>query len=560
MYESSLPYRRFVAILLLCLLSYFNAEAQDANSNPGRFSGDLQMNGRVFATDSAIGAANTPFYDWAKSSSESWLQLNYSRNSLDLGVRFDMYNNSDIFSGGVTEANGIGIGRWFVRKRVDQLTIEGGYIYDQFGSGSIFRAYENRALGIDSPIVGIKATYDVNEHIRLKGIAGKQKDIKSFISPNRSFVNTYSPYIKGLNFDGNWSFKGFNISPGASFVNRTIDEATMSAVATEINGQPVDTRFVPKYNVCAYSIYNTINYKDFSVYLEYAGKTDDVLRDYDNSLYNSTGAFFYGTASYSRKGFGISVAAKKMNDFDMRTSPLEQLTDGIVNFLPPQMRQNALRLVSRYNHATQPLDEFSYMVDVVYSPKKGTTINASYASAVNEDENLFSEFYIDFNFKRPKKKFKYLVGLQIVDYNIAVLQLKPLVGDDRFVDTFTPFAEITYKITRRKSVRMELQYLLTERSRKLFGSDKAEHLQDLGDWAYALIEYNVAPKYSISISDMYAIDGEEHYYDLSASYTKGANRFSVGWAKQVEGIICTGGICRPESAFSGLKMSLMSSF
>jgi len=560
MYQSSLQYGRYAAILLLCLLPYLNVDAQDKTSDPGRFSGDLQFSGRVFATDSTIGAAGTPFYDWAKSSSETWLQLNYSRNSLDLGVRFDMYNNSDVFSGGVTEANGIGIGRWFVRKKVDQLTIEGGYIYDQFGSGSIFRAYENRALGIDSPIVGIMGTFDLNEHIRLKGIAGKQKDVKSFISPNRSFVNTYSPYIKGLNFEGHWTFGSLNISPGGSFINRTIDEATMAVVATEINGQNVDSRFTPKYNVYGYSIYNTFNYKDVSLFLEYAGKTEDVLRDYDNSLYNSTGNMMYGTVSYSRKGFGISLAAKKMNDFDLRTSPIEQLTDGIVNFLPPQMRQNALRLVSRYNHATQPLDEFSFMVDVVYTPKKGTTINTSFAKAMNEDEDLFTEFYIDVNFKRPKKKFKYLVGLQMVDYNIAVLESKPLEGDKRVLDSFTPFVEITYKMTRRKSLRLELQYLLTERSRVLFGSNKEEYLQDLGDWAYALIEYNVAPRYSISISDMYAIDGKEHYYDLSASYVKGANRFSLGWAKQVEGIICTGGICRPESAFSGLKMSVLSSF
>ncbi len=547
------------AISLLCLLLYLPLSGQD-QSSPGRFSGDIQFNGRVFATDSAIGAANTPFYDWAKSSSESWLQLNYSQNSLEMGVRFDMYNNSDIFSGGVTEANGIGIGRWFVKKRVDNFTFEGGYIYDQFGSGSILRAYEARALGIDNPIVGVKGTYDLNEHIRLKGIAGKQKDVRSFISKNRQFINTYSPYIKGLNAEGNWSVNKINFSPGLSFMNRTIDEETMATIATEINGQGIDTRFVPKYNLYAYSFYNTVNFKNWSLFLEYAGKSEDVLRDYDNSLYNSTGNMMYGTLSYSQKGFGISLAVKKLNDFDIRTSPLEQLTSGLVNFLPPQMRQNSLRLVSRYNHATQPLDELSYMLDVVYTPKKGITMTGTYANAENEDELLFREIYFDIEFKRPKKKWKIMMGLQLVDYNIAVLQAKPLEGDDRFVDTFTPFTEFTYKFTRRKSMRVELQYLLTERDRVLLGSDKEEHLQDLGDWAYALVEFNFAPKYSISISDMYAIDGSEHYYDLSASYTKGANRFSIGWAKQVEGIICTGGICRPESAFSGLKMGISSTF
>ena len=59
---------------------------------------------------------------------------------------------------------------------------------------------------------------------------------------------------------------------------------------------------------------------------------------------------------------------------------------------------------------------------------------------------------------------------------------------------------------------------------------------------------------------MYNIDRSINYYDLSAAFTKGPNRFSIGYSKQVEGIICTGGVCRYEPAFSGMKMSLTSTF
>ncbi len=66
---------------------------------------------------------------------------------------------------------------------------------------------------------------------------------------------------------------------------------------------------------------------------------------------------------------------------------------------------------------------------------------------------------------------------------------------------------------------------------------------------------------------MYNIDpgpsstaGKEHYYNAFVAYTKGAHRFSLAWVKQVEGINCTGGVCRYEPAFNGVKGTITSSF
>ncbi|MEM9822759.1 MAG: DUF6029 family protein [Bacteroidota bacterium] len=43
-------------------------------------------------------------------------------------------------------------------------------------------------------------------------------------------------------------------------------------------------------------------------------------------------------------------------------------------------------------------------------------------------------------------------------------------------------------------------------------------------------------------------------------YTNGANRFSLSYIKQVEGIVCAGGICRLEPAFSGVRATVSSTF
>ncbi|MCB9044329.1 MAG: hypothetical protein H6554_11300, partial [Chitinophagales bacterium] len=105
----------FYLCICACFLSATILHAQ------GQFSGDLQLNAKFFDTDTLRAAANTPFYDWAKFGSDAWFSLNYSNyeNHLEMGVRFDSFNNTDLFSGGVLQNNGSGIGAFYIRKRID---------------------------------------------------------------------------------------------------------------------------------------------------------------------------------------------------------------------------------------------------------------------------------------------------------------------------------------------------------------------------------------------------------------------------------------------------------
>jgi hypothetical protein len=125
------------------------------------------------------------------------------------------------------------------------------------------------------------------------------------------------------------------------------------------------------------------------------------------------------------------------------------------------------------------------------------------------------------------------------------------------VKTLTPYAEATYNLTRRQSIRTQLQYLSTE--------------EDQGDFAFALLEYNIAPHYTLSISDMVNTQprkngvlkkGQDlvHYYSIFGSYTLNQTRFTAGYVKRVQGVVCTGGVCRVEPAFSGLEVSVSTNF
>ena len=51
-----------------------------------------------------------------------------------------------------------------------------------------------------------------------------------------------------------------------------------------------------------------------------------------------------------------------------------------------------------------------------------------------------------------------------------------------------------------------------------------------------------------------------HYPTIGLVYTHHANRFSLAYVKQVEGINCAGGICRYEPTFHGVRLNISSSF
>ncbi len=542
-----------IYLTILFLFTFTTSSNTILAQNQGVLSGDLQLNTRFFESDSLRDAINTPFYDYLKYGSEAWFNLNYQVSDYNMGVRFDMFGNSNIFNP-TREVNQLGLGFWYISRKVDKLDLTAGYFYEQFGSGIIMRSYEARPLGIDQGIQGIRLKYQLSDNWRIKAFTGRQK--------NR--LETYKPVLKGIEVSGYAKVSDkLKLSPGFGVVNRTIDTETMNNIAQEINGYALEDRFTPKYNVYAGSVYNTLYAGKFTWYSEYAYKTEDAIRNLDGLLINpKLGNVIYNTLTYSKKGFGISVLYKYTENFDMRVHPNALGNFGTTNFLPPMTRANSYRLMSRYNAATQLLGEKALQVDFTYTPKKGLTFTGNHSRITNlENDLLFREFYLDAEIKPKdrKKKWRVITGLQMVDYNQTAFE-GPKPDRPDYVQTFSPFFEYNYKFTRKKSIRFELQHMLTERERVLFGEDIPEQKQDLGDWTWGLVEYNIAPKWSFSAGTMYNHYDKLFFPTFLVAHNQKTTRFSLNYAKQPAGIICTGGICRFEPAFSGLKFDVTTKF
>lgn len=502
-----------------------------------QLSGDLMVNSNFYVKDTSIGAT-TSQYLREFSSAEAWMFLNYSVAGFNFSVRYDLFNNSALLDPNEVYSDQ-GLAFYSANKRVGKLDITAGHFYDQFGSGIIFRAFEDRILGLDYAVNGLNLKYDFKDDFRIKAFTGRQK--------NR--FGTHDQVMKGINLEKDFYISDYlSVYSGAGLVNRTLDKHTMDLLATEINSYALEDRFIPKYNVFAGTVFNTVVYKNFNWYIEYAYKTAEAIRNLEgNQFINQDGHVLYTSLIYSIKGLGISMQHKQTKGFTLRTSPFTSFLVGTLNYMPPMSKQHSKILPARYSISAQELGEIATQADITYSPnrKNTITINATYVTDDSRKE-LFHEYYLDY-YHKFRTNFKATIGLQTIYYDKVAYENKL----EPSVTTFTTFSEFVYNINREKSFRWELQYLRTK--------------QDHGDFFFGLIEFNIAPHYSFSIADMIntkplKVSDVKHYYNFFVAYSLNQTRFSLAYVKQVEGVVCTGGVCRVEPAFSGLKFNLTTSF
>jgi hypothetical protein len=551
--------KRLVHLTLFCsIIVSANLCAQGSH-----LSGSLQSNANFFVSDEKRVEPGISLYDFQKFGAESWLNLNYSNWGFDMGLRFDLFNNSNLLNP-TSAFTDQGIGRWFIRKSVGKLELEGGYMYDQIGSGLIYRAYEERSLMIDNALFGIKAAYALNENWKIKGFTGRQKQQ----------FDLYNTIVRGANLEGFIkpdSLKNFSFAPGIGVVGRTYSPETVGQIVNTIAFYAPQDSTNGQYNTYAGTLYNTLTAGDFIWYAEGAIKSKDVIFDpflvgtkgEKGLISNRKGYSAYTSLAYSKKGLGATVELKRTKDFSFRQSPFTLGVQGPINFLPPMAKQNTYRLTTRFSPATQEIDEQAIQVDLRYKLNKKLSVGLNYSDIQFTDgTRLYQEITPEFTWKQ-KRKWQFTAGVQLLNYNIFVYQGKK----EDLVEVVTPYMEYLYKFSGKKSIRFEAQYLRPKKEKMEYGA-----------WLNGLVEFGMAPHWLITVTDMYKLKHQKidelpadkrddkikyddlHFPTVQIAYTHKANRIGLSWVKQVEGINCAGGICRYEPAFSGARLQINSSF
>lgn len=559
--------------MLLVLLGTCNlALGQSKDSDKGQFSGNLLLTYQKYVRDDSIGA-NTKVYKENTASADAWLFMQYRIKGYSFILRYDAFNNSPLLDPQSAYTNH-GVGFWQINKSVDKLDITMGSFYDQFGTGILFRAYEQRQIGIDYAIQGMRLKYNINDKWAVKGFAGNQK---GNIKNRFGFANQV---ISGLNIEGNLDLgkdsKYGALQLGASAVNRTLDRETMDRLVGTINTYDLADRFYPKYNVYGGNAYLTYTKDNFSWTVEGNVKSKEAIMDDNSKFYLRSGNVLYTSMSWGKGGWnlgkqkasvGLNVQARHVDHFSFRTAPTENLLNGLVSYLPSMTRQNTYRLLSRYNAPGQAMGEDGIQGEIEFKPRKGTQIffNGSYVqtlasngklnttTGVKEAEKLFSENYIEV-VQKIGKHDKLKLGVQRIIYNQTRYESEPEYVP---VKTFTPFGEWLHTMNQGKSLRVEWQYLNTK--------------NDQGSFANLMIEMFVNKNLSIAVADMVNVvphryermiiaDKVLHYPTFFIGYTEKNTVFTLAFLKQQQGVNCSGGICREEPAFSGVRFTVSSNF
>jgi hypothetical protein len=545
------------------LVASIAAFAQEDQIDFGEIHGNFQSDFQYYIPDSTIGAPEVP----EKFRINAFMNLNYTRGNFSAGLRYETYQN--VLLGFDERYRGSGIPYYYARYQNDGLDITVGNFYEQFGSGIVLRSYEERNLGYDNAINGVRVKYSFKNGVALKGLVGQQR---YYFAKGEGIVRGIDGEIPLHEVLSGWKNSKIRLTIGGSFVSKFQDDK--------------DPRYNLPLNVGSTAGRARLVIGKFNLYGEYAYKINDPST-VNNFIYKDGKALLF-TASYSTKGLGIVFATKRIDNMNFRSDRTATVNDLLINYLPAYTRQHTYTLPALYPYATQPNGEVGYQLEVNYKVKKDTWLGGKYGidilahfsivdqpdiSQLNDTTPLYTpgtdgyvlnfwgtggkRYFRDISFEVAKKltpKLKILANYVNIQYNKDVIEGKP-----GFINMQAGVIEWQYKLKPKHTLRGEVQ--------GMFLKDDPVNPENTerGDWLLVLFEYSVSPHWFFAVQDAYnygnPVDYKQVHYPLvSMGYLTGASRIQLNYGKQQEGIFCVGGVCRTVPASNGLFVTISSTF
>jgi hypothetical protein len=557
---------------LLLILGYsLSLNAQEIPGNP-TVHGNFQIDAQTYHPDDALGVTDSTLQGKTMRMN-GYGDIRFSMWRFNAGIRYEAYLPP--LAGYDPQYQGQGIPYWFVDYGDDKLQITAGHFYEQFGMGMILRSYQQWDLGYDNSINGFRVKYSPVAGLNFKALIGVQRYYwEPYEDDNRGIVR---------GFDGeltlNDVYKAMKESKtrvifGGSFVSKYEKMRTKTTVVDSTKYE-----YQLPENVASAAGRVSISRGGFNFYTEYVHKFNNpsAFNDY---IYKD-GQALLASLSYSQKGLGVYVAAKRVDNMSYKSKMTEINNVLDINYIPPQTKQFVYSLENVYPYATQMNGETALQGQVVYTIPKGSNLGGKYGTKLEFNYSLVFGLYKEqvadsialdssgtLGYKAPWFKFgdeyyqsisgslekkigkniKLILEYVHIDYNIAVVEGHPgapMVHADEYNIDFT------YKFSSTKSLRVEYEQLLTK--------------QDKGDWAMLMLEYNIAPKWFFSVMDQYnygnpAEDMQLHYFTVAAAFVQGPHRISLSYGRQREGLLCVGGVCRQVPASNGFTLNISTSF
>lgn len=487
----------------------------------------------------------------------TYADLNLMSKYVDAGARLEFMQWP--LDGFEPDFKGWGVPYFYVKGKFKGGDVTLGDFYDQFGSGFIFRTYEERSLGIDNSLRGIRLNYGGIKGLQFKLLGGLQRGYWSWSKDS---------YVGGTDLEINMdqyckALQERNITwmLGGSYVLKYERDEDIVLPGTVY-------RLALPLTVHALDVRSRFQLGDYSLLAEYAWKTQDPSQD-NGYIYHRGNAVML-SGSYSKRGLSILAQAKRSDNMAFRSQRTKQGTSLFINNMPAFAYQHTYALPALYPYATQAAGgEWAFQGEVSYLFKRNTALGGKYGTKVKVNFShvrgldkqpvdqyegsyygtdgytskffrMGDKYYQDINVQLEKKFTKsFKLNLMYMNqyYNQAVIE-----KHGSAIKSNIAVVEGKYQFNNKLTLRGEYQYLATK--------------DDEGDWMYGLLELSVQPHWMFTVSDMWN-NGETnlHYYMGSVTFNYNAHRLMLGYGRTRAGFNCSGGVCRYVPASRGVQLS-----
>lgn len=500
----------------------------------GNLSGSFETNSIYYLNDSKPGIAAPD----DKLGSNNYLKLDYQYKKFKAGIQYEAY--LPVLQGLPTTLRNSGLEFKYASFRDSNFSVTAGDFYDQFGNGLIFRAYEERAIGLNTSVEGVRLAYSFRDLVHVKGIIGRSREFMDKAPSNIKAASLSVDMASLLHFENSIAGASFNV------VNR------YEAYAGQ---EPVNP------NVQAYSFNINWNLSAFSLQGEYAYKSND------NSVYsnnrNKDGSALLLELGYNTTGFGTLLTIRRLEYMQFGTTRGITGIGRDLNYLPALTKQHSYSLAVLNPHSVMGNGEIGGQLDVQYNLKQKSVLGGKYGTQVYLNASTYynlqgdavngydfftpgrTKYYQDINVELEKR-----INASVITHLFYSNQsFNPVVigKENKLYKSDIVAGDLRWQPTLTKSFRFELQHLWSE--------------DYLKNWTAALVEFSASPAFTCFIGDMYNYgDSNIHYYRLGGSYAFSRTRIGFNYGRNREGLICAGGVCLYMPAYTGLNLSITSSF
>lgn len=557
-------------LFVLSILSATTAFAQEKEKQNVNFNGGFESNSQWYLNDTGVRDEfdNPTVHPEQPLRSNSYLFLNLKYKNWSAGIQGESYMENALLNMN-PKYDGANIATYFLQYKNDKIDLTAGYFYEQFGSGLLYRSWEDRALGINNALRGGRVIFKPTQYITLKSIYGQQRtgfDVSKGKIYGGDLEVGFSPIFK---------FEQTDITLGMTYVAR--DEKT---AIENPNFDDVTHGYAGRLSVNHNAFYfsSEFDYKSKDAVVQAPGQIDNRLIKPGNALLVNLG--------YSKKGFGVDASFRRLENmsfFSERDAKGNTFNDRIMNFIPSLTKQHHYNLANIYVYQSQPnvllsdanfvkAGEIGGQLDIFYDFKKGSALGGKNGMKValnfSNWNALGGTFYI-FNPQNYETDYFGFGKRMFTDYNIEITKKwnnkwqsifsyinqyynKKFIEDAKGeVNTNIVAAEATYKFTATRSLRVMGEHLWADYDKK--------------NWAGATTEFNLNSRLSFYLSDLYNYGNDldyarNHYFNFGGAFRKNSTRIALNYGRQRGGLVCVGGVCRfvPES--SGVSLSLNTSF